>query len=66
MATIIGPQHGLEASRVRENELHPEFAAAWDKRSATMKILAANNDELIPVIAGLQQEVAELKARPFV
>lgn len=63
---IIGAQHGFEATRVREGELHPEYAAAWDKRAAALKVLAANNDEFVPAIQTLQQEVANLKARPFV
>lgn len=45
MAEKIGPQHGIEAARQREKQLHPAYAAAWDKRSDTfLKLVNGHND----------------------
>lgn len=61
-AKPIGPQHGIEAARIREGELHPKYKAAWDKRSATFLQLVENDNDLIKRVAALE---ARLLLRPF-
>jgi hypothetical protein len=58
----IGPQHGIEAARQREKQLHPAYAAAWDKRSNTFLQLVENQNELIDQVADLRRAV---NLRPF-
>lgn len=50
----IGPQHGIEAARTREKELHPQYAAAWDKRSDTFLALIAGHNETLTRLAALE------------
>lgn len=58
----IGPQHGIEAARQREKQLHPAYSAAWDKRSDTFLTLVSNQNELIDAVADLRRQVL---LRPF-
>ena len=57
MAAKIGPQHGIEAARIREGELHPQYKAAWDKRSETFLRLVDGHNEF-------DARLAALEARP--
>ena len=53
----IGPEHGIEATRKREKELHPAYSVAWDKRSNTLlQLVDGHNDAL--------KRLAALEARP--
>lgn len=53
-AQPIGPQHGIEAARQRELELHPKFATAWNKRSDTFLQLVENSNDLLSRVAALE------------
>jgi len=61
----IGPQHGIEAARQREKQLHPAYAAAWDKRSDTLLQLVENQNELIDRVAKLEAGGGGSSLRPF-
>ena len=54
-AQKIGPDHGIEAARKREKELHPQFPAAWDKRSDTLLKLVEGHNETLDRLAKLEQ-----------
>ncbi len=58
----IGPQHGIEAARVREKQLHPAYNVAWDKRSDTFLQLVENSNDLIDAVAEIRRD---LLLRPF-
>lgn len=59
----IGPQHGLEARRLKENEYHPGIAA-WDKSAATFKTLVDGHNEAEDRLTALE-EWARLTPFPF-
>ena len=54
MVPKIGTQTGIEASRVREGQLHPAYAPAWDKRAATLETLVDGHNEFIDRLAALE------------
>jgi hypothetical protein len=62
MANPIGPDHGIEAARKRELELHPQFPGAWNKRSDTLLKLVAGHNETIDELQNLRREIL---LRPF-
>lgn len=62
MAEKIGPQHGIEAARLREKELHPAYSAAWDRRSDTLLKLVQGHNETIGRLADLE---GRLSVFPF-
>lgn len=62
MASKIGTQTGIEASRQREGQLHPDYATAWDKRAATLEALVAGHNDTIDQLADLREEI---RLRPF-
>lgn len=63
MARIeVGSQTGIEASRQRENELHPQFPSAWNNRAATLSALVNNDKDTDQRLSSLEQA---LLSRPF-
>jgi len=61
MAEKIGPQHGLEARRLQENELHPGIPA-WDRSAETFKALVDGHNETIQELIWIHNEYLNLKA----
>lgn len=57
MGEVIGPQHGIEAARQREKQLHPAYAAAWDKRSDTFLQLVENSNDHEQRLAAVEEAV---------
>lgn len=55
MASKVGTQDGIEATRIREGQLHPEYTAAWDKRAATLATIKQGYNELLDRVAKLEQ-----------
>lgn len=73
MSEKIGSENGVEITRRREGELHPDYKAAWDKRAHTLQLLIGNSNETLDRLAGHDVElkalvgrVAALEARPAV
>ena len=68
MERIPTTENGLEATRKRENELHPTDAKGktfiwWDKRSHVFQLLVGNTNALIDADAEKQAEIAALTNR---
>ena len=62
MAAPIGPDHGIEAARKREKELHPAYSVAWDKRSNTLLELVKGHNEFENRLRRLEEGAG---LRPF-
>ena len=65
MADRIGSQHGLEARRKKENELHPGGNVAWERSATTFKTLVAGHNETQDRLVELEAWAEATRSRPF-
>lgn len=59
----IGPENGIEITRRRLVELHPEYERAWDKSAHTQELLVGNTNALIEAHDAQEQTNTDVNAR---